>query len=269
MPRWRILERFKASPTNLMGPDFDYAPWYEIDLSGTKIKLKRPLTDVLSPFESLPKKWNIYDPDIYEYDEGGTLGCEKIFHTGWSFWQGYFVSEGKMGGGFLQINLDVRLDQPESINKSFFNSSYYKKWLHEDTKAFWDKYNKETIWDQRDKFIEEVDPDIDYWRYPESIDQIVQEEYNGHTWYRYDTFKLGRPHKRRCHLPISDHHQLSIVFEPRSYEYSYFDPATNIREATEQSRISFMQNLHIELSNDAKAQKQAVLDALKTTETIE
>lgn len=269
MPKWRILERLKASPTNLMGPDFDDAPWYEIDLSGTKIRLKRPLTDVLVPYENLPKQWNIFDPDIYEHTQGSTLNCQMLFDTGWGFWQGYFVSDGQMGGGFIQINIDERRNKPESRKESFFNKDYYKKWLQKDVKTRWDRYNQKNIWEQRDSFIEAVNPDLDFWRYPESVDQIVTEEYNGNTWYRYDTFKLGSPHKRRCHLPISDHHQLSIVFKPRSYQYSYFDPTTNIREATEQSRITFMQNLYVELSSDAKAQQTAVLDVLKQLESID
>ncbi|WP_444928469.1 hypothetical protein ACJJIF_11380 [Microbulbifer sp. SSSA002] len=56
---------WQASKLNLYGPDFEKAPWKEIDLSGIKLKFKNPPQTEMFPNDIWMKRINIYDDQSY------------------------------------------------------------------------------------------------------------------------------------------------------------------------------------------------------------
>ncbi|WP_444942829.1 hypothetical protein ACJJIK_11660 [Microbulbifer sp. ZKSA006] len=112
---------WQASKLNLYGPDFEKAPWNEIDLSGIKLKFKNPPQTRMFPNDIWVERMNIYDDNSYNppWDGGRT---KTLYKSGWVYSDGLF-GDGVVGGGTLQMIIQRRDLKNTTCRACLFPSS--------------------------------------------------------------------------------------------------------------------------------------------------
>ena len=250
---------WQASKTNLYGPDFDKAPWREIELSGIKLRFKSPPQTEMFPNNIWVEKKNIYDTsDFTKWDGGETT---TIYKSGWVYTDGLF-GHGAVGGGTLQMIVQRR-DLPKYQLTNLFDSAQLESLLLTDLQHKYEEKNRDL---RETEFVELYNPETDYWLYPVEVASLNRQVTNGINSYFYKVWMpLGYP-KYLWTAAITDEHLLTFFYSPSTNAVDHMANDNNFTEVAYNTAKSFAENLHITLSPDAERQRQAAAQSDKESD---
>jgi hypothetical protein len=258
------IKRLFASRLKLVGaPNFEKAPWYHIDLAGTRVALKHPRKTSITPNKIWPKTFDIYEPDNFEHWPDGNGMSKMVYRNMWSY-KGRLFKDDHVGGLRAEI----------IITRKGLHNNRYDTFLEPDQALAWvldgcieseREYNDNALrgiddlsapFAPLDPF-DPFDPATDLWVFPKTADDIGQLEVNGQRYYHYRYFTPGNSWKEQYYTPISDEHMLMVFFTPSTDLYIERDD-NNVEAEAEKSIAAFMEHLHIYLSDDVKVRQREV-----------
>lgn len=251
-----FLTRWRASEKNLMGPDFDKAPWEEIDLSGSIMRFKNPPLTAMIPFVPTIKKIDIYDNNAFDkpvHDYEKSYG-KRLAGNGWNFFSGLTKNSGVGGLLFdviVQKSLSVQLD-----SDSLLNDKNLISWILQREKRSWNKINDEMLIDEKKEDWPRIKEQY-FVRFARENSDVKAICFNGNQWFAYSSCSPGKPTKYKYRLAISHEHTIMLIFDSTCYVGDYYSPEHNLSEAVETAISSFMKNIHISLSPEAEQQRKA------------
>ncbi|WHI45589.1 hypothetical protein [Microbulbifer sp. VAAF005] len=88
----RLPAAWQASKLNLYGPDFEQAPWKDIDLSGIKLNFKNPPQTRMFPNDIRVEGMNIYDDQSFS-PPGMAVGLRRYIRVAGSIPMACSVTE--------------------------------------------------------------------------------------------------------------------------------------------------------------------------------
>ncbi|WP_034835844.1 hypothetical protein, partial [Endozoicomonas numazuensis] len=227
------LKRLTASKMKPVGiPDFNKAPWRTINLSGTELRFKNPSQTTGIFAEHFPDRFDLYD-DNYELWPDGLGMTQDIFKSGWSFFDHLIWGEGSVGGLDVYIQVQRRHPHNRSID-SLFKDEDARQWIQ--------RIN--------DNSFNDSDSDQN-WIYPRAAHELPISEINGTAFYSYKATDWPHTWKSYFETPITDDHLLIFRFNPSSWHKHLINDLDTVSEAAEKTVQSFMENVHIKLSDDA------------------
>ncbi|WLQ14415.1 hypothetical protein O5O45_00505 [Hahella aquimaris] len=257
--RW--IKRFRASIANPLRPDFKSAPIIRFDLSGTILEFKCPPNEKTTSVLRTPFKVDIYKDSEFEVWSDKKGMSIILLRRGWKYWDKPF-GEGAIGSLTLYIKLRRRHPQNRDID-SLFLSSDMKKWLLDHSKVMWGEANT-YLWAHREDYAVPIDPKVHFWTYPTSDEDVKIVNINQLAWYQIVASLPQRPDEIEYHLPISDDHEIVLMFKASALNREYNDPSHNIAEIARESIDEFMSFVNVKLSpeyqkrlEEAKQIKQA------------
>ncbi|ABC29723.1 hypothetical protein HCH_02951 [Hahella chejuensis KCTC 2396] len=257
--RW--IKRFRASIANPLRPDFKSAPSIRFDLSGTILEFKCPPNEKMTSVLRTPSKVDIYKDSEFEVWSDKKGMSINLLRRGWNYWDKPF-GEGAIGNLTIYIHLNRRSPQNRDID-SLFLSSDMKKWLLDHSKVVWGEANTD-LWTHREDYAVPIDPEVHFWTYPTSDEDVKIININQLTWYQIVASLPQKPYEIEYHLPISDDHEIAIMFSPGALNRKFNDPSHNIPEIARESIDEFMSFVSVKLSpeyqkrfEEAKQLKQA------------
>ncbi|WP_041598639.1 hypothetical protein [Hahella chejuensis] len=241
--RW--LRRLKASKLNPMGPDFSAAPWVEFNLSGKKLCFRCPPHELSGPSEIKPETVNIYQDDIYlKWEKGKTGMSVDLVHTGWKFLDKPF-GDGAIGYVTLYVRLQRRDPHYRKID-SLLNHNDIKEWIITYSDNVWGYTNRELI-AHPERQARPIDPERDFWRYPQNKKDIHTMSKNDVDWFYYSVDKPNKAKRRFWHTPLSEDHELAFIFNSSSISRDYYEEDHDLDGAVERTVHEFIENVHIKL----------------------
>ena len=230
------LKRLTASKMKPVGaPDFNKAPWRTINLSGTKLRFKNPPQTTSAFFEYWPDRFDLYGDD-YELWPDGQAMSKDIFRNGWCYFDHLIWGDGNIGGVRLYISLQ-RLHPHNRRMESMFKPEDVCNWIIRG-------YKKSYEHTKHDKTLKD-------YQYPETSTEIERKTINGYLFYssRVNSAPFGWDHYYET--PITDDHLLTLLFSPSSLDKHLINEFDNVEAEAEKTIKSFMENVHIHLSDDA------------------
>ncbi|AZZ92921.1 hypothetical protein EUZ85_20190 [Hahella sp. KA22] len=245
----RLIKSFKASLMNPLGPDFKSAPWRHFNLSGSIIKFKCPPHEISSALKVAPEHIDIYKDDLFKVWSSKKGMSLELLTTGWKFWDRPF-GKGAIGLTVTSIKLRRRHPHFQKVD-SFFIQSAMSQWLLQYCEDMWGSLNRDTR-ARRNKKVRPVDPERDFWRYPQTENEIDIVNINGCNWYVILAKLPEKAVEVEWHAPISDDHDLAIIFEPSAISCEYYKQDNNIPKAVDEAINEFMSNVFVELSQEYK-----------------
>ena len=251
---------WQASKTNLYGPDFDKAPWREIELSGIKLRFKSPPQTEMFPNNIWVERMNIYDTRDFEQWDGGET--EIVYKSGWVYTDGLF-GHGAVGGGTLQMIVQRRDLEKYHLN-NLLESQQTEQLILQDLHHEYEVKNKELREDSNRETP--YNPDTDIWLYPESTSFLDRQDTNGINSYFYKVWKPLRNPEYLWTAAITDEHLLTFFYSPSTNAVDHMANDNNFTEVAYNTAKSFAENLHITLSPDAERQRQAAAQSDKESD---
>ncbi|WHI45592.1 hypothetical protein [Microbulbifer sp. VAAF005] len=248
----RLPAAWQASKLNLYGPDFEQAPWKEIDLSGIKLKFKNPPQTRMFPNDIWVERMNIYDTRSFEQWDGGET--EIVYKSGWIYTDGLF-GDGVVGGGTLQMIIQRR-DLKKYGLQSLFIPEQLAMILLDDLARDYEERNRKR---REGDYLEPYNPEIHTWLYPKTVEALHSAEHRGLTCY---SFSIWRPFELKRHTwatAITDEHILKFSYMPSASGVDHLADDNNFAEAAERTAREFAENIDITLTPDAERQRQAAL----------
>ena len=252
-----LIRRFFGDDHNLKAANLKSAPRLTLDLSGTQLTLPRPRQTVLMPgifqrtqFTLEPTEFDSYSDDL--------ISMKLIHQNGWDFF-----GKQKRAPGYVII--DIFLVQPHifSAEQSLFDDKILKEWGG----SFIDN----GPWVERNKKRSELDdwnPDKHkLFQYPQSGNEI-KFDININGYY----FDVIEPRINACQtietfycIPIDKEYLVHFSFSSCIVHEEYFSSEHNFAEASAKFIKNFMSLVKIELSDEAKKQKQAAEQKMLTS----
>ncbi|WLQ13369.1 hypothetical protein O5O45_26960 [Hahella aquimaris] len=241
--RW--LKRLKASKMNPLGPDFSSAPWINFGLSDKKLRFRCPAHEMSGPFKMYQGAINLYQDSIFEqWDECNTGMSVLLLSTGWKYWDKP-LGEGALG--YLNINVMLHRRDPHFREiDSMLNQEDMEQWLLTYADGLWGHLNRELVAHPERK-VRPISPERDFWRYPKEAKEIKKTVINDLQWFSYVVDTLNDSKKRRWHTPITEDHELAILFNPSALGRDYYEPEHDLDNAIECTIKEFIENVHIKL----------------------
>ena len=225
------LKRLAASKMKPVGaPDFEIAPWHTVELSGTEVRFKTPQDTIGLFLDNWPTQFNLYGDNYDQWPDGKGM-VQTLFKSGWSYCDHLIWGEGHIGGLRIYINIQRRHPHNRSI-ESMFKPEDARKWI---TDCLNDSYkDSERNWD-----------------YPKTPSEVETVTFNQTSFYSVRRSDLPHTWKHYYQLPVSDDHMLMFLFLPSSLDKHLVNDFDNVEAEAEKTMQSFMQNVHIRLSDDA------------------
>ncbi len=134
------FKRLFASRHKPVGmPNFTTAPWYDIDLSGTKLRFKNPpKSQDLIPPKHWPESLDIYNLNNLEFWPNGKGAVRVIFKNHWAYYGNLFDNDtGDIAGLDVQINV-TRLGIKHRIVDNLLHAKQSLHWCFD---CQYDDYN--------------------------------------------------------------------------------------------------------------------------------
>ncbi|WP_444892018.1 hypothetical protein ACJJIE_13415 [Microbulbifer sp. TRSA001] len=249
----RLPAAWQASKLNLYGPNFEHAPWKEIDLSGIKLKFKNPPQTEMFPNDIRVEGMNIYDDQSFSppWDGGRT---KTLYKSGWVYTDGLF-GDGVVGGGTLQMIIQRR-DLKKYGLQSLFIPEQFAVILLDDLAKDYGERNREL---REGDYLEPYNPEVDVWLYPQTVEALNPSEHRGLACY---SFPIWQPFEMKRHTwatAITDEHILKFSYRPSANAVNHLADDNNFAEAAERTAREFAENIYITLTPDAERQRQAAL----------
>lgn len=244
-----LLQRFKASPHNLRGPNFTSSEELKLNLSGTVVRYKNPPLTCMIPYVTPVTELDINQPGSllepthnYEIAKARNL-CEN----GWNFYSNFF-NENAVGGMLADLALLEPIEARNNQN-SLFKKQQCINWIIEEEHAINQHKNQERK-EQHEK--NRKTGRLELIEYPHMPSDLQEHSYNGHTWFKY-TIKDHYSETITFRTAIGENHLLTLTFQPDSYKgVDYHSTAHNLPESVDRAIEELMQSMHITLSPQAQ-----------------
>ncbi|WP_444937217.1 hypothetical protein ACJJIW_09835 [Microbulbifer sp. JMSA004] len=249
----RLPAAWQASKLNLYGPDFEQAPWKEIDLSGIKLKFKNPPQTEMFPNDIRVEGMNIYDDSSYNppWDGGRT---KTLYKSGWVYTDGLF-GDGVVGGGTLQMIIQRRDLKKYGLQSLLIPGQLESILL----KSLARKYEEKNRKLREGDYLEPYNPEVDIWLYPKTTEALNPAEHQGLTCCSFSVRKPLKPKIHTWTTAITDEHILEFFYMPSASGVDHLADDNNFAEAAERTAREFAENIDITLTPDAERQRQAAL----------
>ncbi|WP_444993991.1 hypothetical protein [Aliikangiella sp. IMCC44359] len=249
-----LLRRWFGDDHNLKAVNLETAPRFTIDLSGSQLTFPRPKQTVLMPGEFQRSTFDIYTEELEEWNDQ-RASSKRIHVNGWDFW-------GKQAESHGYVKVDIFLVKPHLLTskESLFNNKELIKWIMEEVEnGWWAKQNRKKTeledWDPRKGRL---------FQYPQSEKEIHL--FTNLSAYYFDVLEPGNTGcqaiRTYYYIPIENEYLLNIDFRSEIIGYEYFSSEHNFAEASANFIKDFMSKVTLELSDKAKAQKQAAENPL-------
>ncbi len=255
----QFLRRLKASKMNPLGPDIANAPWMAFNLSGTELRFHCPPHELAGDQAvTASQTLNIYQDDIYQpwagvEDRGMSA---HLLYTGWKYWDSP-LGDGAIGYVMFDVHLQRRHPHYRKID-SLLKAADTRAWIIRYCDDVWGALNRE-LWEERDSLDSPVIPEEDFWRFPQSADEICKVSFQGMDWYCFIAEMTHGPKRHIWNLPISDDHILNFHFQPSALNREYYEPDHDLDGAVEKTVQEFMSHVHVKLSPDAQQRYDEVM----------
>ncbi|WP_028885499.1 hypothetical protein [Teredinibacter turnerae] len=254
-----FLKRWRASPTNLYGPDVEKAPVESFNLSGVLVSFKRPPQTAPIPAPPAIKQFDMLSEGAYDglLDNSKTY-AEALLRTGWNYFAGLSSSDSV---GRLVLHIAIN----RTIHKRTHVDSLMKLCNHIDLvcemlDGSYGRWNEKKI--KRSELAEEDVQrfkDQHFFQYPKTMDDIEVKIINNFEWLKYTAGQPGYPHYVNFRAALGHSNSLSVSFEPNRHIDDYFSPDTNLPEAVDKTINDIMNSMEIKLSPEAELQRKEAL----------
>ena len=244
-----LIRRFFGDDQNLKAANLESAPRLTLDLSGTQLTIPRPRQTVLMPGVFQRTEFNIYQEEFDFYSDS-RISTKNIHQNGWKFF-------GKQERSHGYVAIDIFLVQSKifSAGQSLFDEKVLKHWVMDYIgDGWWVEDNQER------SELEDWHPDkYKLFQYPQSEDEIKFDS-NVNGYY----FDVVEPRINACQtirtyycIPIDKSYLVHFFFSSCIVHEEYFSSEHNFAEASAKFIKDFMSLVTLELSDEAKKQKQA------------
>ncbi len=248
------FKRLFASRHKPVGmPNFATAPWYDIDLSGTKLRFKNPpKSQDLIPPEYWPEKLDIYNTHNFRIwsDEKG--GAKTVFKNHWAYYGNLFDNDtGDIAGLDVQINV-ARLGIKHRIVDNLLQAKQSLHWCFNrqysefNTRNEWIKKNyPQRLASAMEEFgTTEFAPPLALHIHPQTPEDIkTLTPPTGIPYFVYKTRLDDLPWEQVWHTAITEDHAISIFFSIGADLNLSDIPETEAE--IEKTITEFMANFHI------------------------
>ncbi|ACR13504.1 conserved hypothetical protein [Teredinibacter turnerae T7901] len=254
-----FLKRWRASPTNLYGPDVEKAPVESLDLSGVLVSFKKPPHTAEVPLRPVIKQFDMLSEGSYDdLLEASTVYAEALLRTGWSFFAGLSASD-SIGSLMLHIAINKTLDE-KCAGNSLFDRNIHLDLLCQALDKQYSKWNGDMLTERN------IPPeDIvrykaqNFFQYPKNRNDFEVIKINNFEWLKYSVGQPGYPHHVNYSVALSHSNSLVVIFEPSRHIDDYFSPDTNLPEAVDKTINDIMNSMEIKLSPEAELQRKEAL----------
>ena len=245
-----LIRRFFGDDHNLKAANLESAPRLTLDLSGTKLTLPRPRQTLLMPSVFQRTEFTL-EQEEFDFYSDSRVSTKNIHQNGWDFF-----GKQKRSPGYVVI--DIFLVQPHifSAEQSLFDKEILKQWVMDYVNdGWWVEDNKER------SELQDWHPDKHkLFQYPQSEDEIKFDiNING---YYFDVLapriNEGQAIRTYYCIPIDEKYLIHFFFRSKVVGEEYFSSEHNFAEASAKFIKDFMSMVTLELSDEAKKQKQAV-----------
>ncbi|WP_444993992.1 hypothetical protein [Aliikangiella sp. IMCC44359] len=249
-----LLRRWFGDDHNLKAVNLETAPRFTIDLSGSKLTFPRPKQTLLMPGEFQRSAFDIYTEELEEWNTKRAFS-KRIHVNGWDFW-------GKQAEAPGYVKIDIALTKPCLLTseKSLFNQKHLLEWVMEEVETgWWARQNKKKA------MMEDWDPEKHrLYQYPQSEKEV--HFYQPLSGYYFDVLEPGdngfQAIETYYWIPIDNNYALRVLFFSKAVGNYIFSSEHNLAEASANFIKDFMSKVTLELSDKAKAQKQAAENPL-------
>lgn len=254
-----FLKRWRASPTNLYGPDVEKAPVESLDLSGVLVSFKKPPHTAEVPLRPVIKQFDMLSKNAYDgLLDNSKVYAEALLRTGWSYFAGLSASDSL---GSVMLNIAIN----RTIQERNLSDSLLKPWNHADLvceilEGHYGCWNESMV--ERDEIpADDVQryKDQHFFRYPKVKGDIAAIKLSNFDWLTYTTGKPGFPQRVSFRAALSHSNSLSVTFEPSRHIDDYFSPDTNLPEVVDKTINDIMNSMEIKLSPEAELQRKEAL----------
>ncbi|KEQ18227.1 hypothetical protein [Endozoicomonas numazuensis] len=256
------FRRLFSTPLKPAGqPNFQSAPEQQFDLSGTKLIFRNPPQTTAVPRKIWPESLNLYTPSRFNEWPDGKGSTTTLFENGWSYFDQPW-GFGDIGGIAVQIIIQRLTPKYREID-SLFKKQEAIKLILNNSEEFRGTQNQQLMddYELRRKEMPFLEPPT-LVVYPKTDDDLVEFRVNNHFWLvSQESGGIKGSWTRDYHLPIGDRHMLVISMRATSYGEFYSDKH-NVPQECEKTVKAFMENVHVELSDEAKRQKEEALRRL-------
>jgi hypothetical protein len=238
-----ILTKLFGSDHQLTRPNFDKAPWLELNYSGLKIKFKDAPHNSIAPYSETIEKINLYNLNE-SGDEKASVYSIKMYQRSWEFkGRTRYPLGGVTVYGSIAYYPALRLQ-----NKTYFDKGTFETEVLDIIKDSWG-------WQKKGQNSNPNTKDYIYSP-PTKTDQLNHFYFNGNVWCRSKTDITDTPPQFEFLLPITSQHILCFSFRLSTYRGIPFDNIqSNIQETCLNVVEDFMKNVFVELSPTDKAER--------------
>ncbi|WP_444942830.1 hypothetical protein ACJJIK_11665 [Microbulbifer sp. ZKSA006] len=249
----RLPTAWQASKLNIYGPDFERAPWKELNLSGIKLKFKNPSQTEMFLNNIRVRQMAIYKNQSYSppWDGGRT---RTLYKSGWVYTDG-LSGDGVVGGGILQMIVQRR-DLKKYGLQSLFIPEQLAVILLDDFEKDYGERNRQL---REGDYLEPYNPEVDIWLYPKTVEELNPTEHRGLTCYSFSIWQPFEMKRYTWVAAITDEHLLEFSYMPSASGVHHLADDNNFAEVVERTVREFTENLYITLTPDAERQRQAAL----------
>ena len=245
-----LIRRFFGDDHDLKAANLESAPRLTLDLSGTQLTIPRPRQTVLMSGVFQRTQFAL-EPSEFDSYTDNRKSMKQIHQNGWDFF-------GKQERAPGYVAIDVFLVQPKifSVEQSLFDKNFLKYWvMNYVNNGWWVENNQER------SELEDWHPNKHkLFQYPQSEGEIkFSHQFNG---YYFDVVEPvingGQAIETYYCIPIDDKYLIHFYFRSKVVGEEYFSSDHNFAEASAKFIKDFMSMVTLELSDEAKKQKQAV-----------
>ncbi|ABC27577.1 hypothetical protein HCH_00677 [Hahella chejuensis KCTC 2396] len=239
-----------GSRSSLSGPDFKSAPRYEVLLSRNILSFSLPVSSAsqTNPWGEQRKSYfisrqaDIYNDTLLARLDDVSVRRLSIVYAGW----GYCDHEGVVGEALLEVKL-WRLPCRNS-DTDFRSAESLKRWLLKACEDDWREVYATVYLPKKSmhKVIRFEAGKVysgQQLQYPMTMDDLMENEINGLTWFHYEVRIPGTYRRLFYLLPLTSEHLLQVSVELSSQKGPSDTKDTNFMELVKQNMAEFLDSV--------------------------
>ncbi|MDG9668841.1 hypothetical protein ONV78_13945 [Hahella sp. CR1] len=239
-----------GSRSSLSGPDFKSAPVHEILLSRSTLSFSLPVSSAsrTTPWGEqrksyfISKQADLYKDTLLTRLDDVPVRRLSIVYAGW----GYCDHEGVLGEALLEMKL-CRLPYRNS-DTDFRRAESLKRWLLKACEDdWWELYATVYLPKKSMHKVIRFEAGKVYsgqqLQYPITMDDLMEKEANGLTWFHYEVRIPGAYRRLFYLLPLTSEHLLQVSVELSSQKGPSDTKDTNFMERVKQNMAEFLDSV--------------------------
>ncbi|WP_045826239.1 hypothetical protein [Teredinibacter turnerae] len=254
-----FLKRWRASPTNLYGPDVEKAPVESLDLSGVLVSFKKPPHTAEVPIPPIISRFDMLSESAYDgLLDNSKVYAEALLRTGWSYFAGLSASD-SLGSLMLHIAINRTIQKLRPVDSLQKRSNHIDLVCKIEEGDYGRINEKKLLRNEIPKEEVQRYKDQHFYRYPKTKQDFEVKKINNFEWLKYTTGTPGYPQHVIYRAALGHSNSLAVIFEPSRHINDYFSPDTNLPEAVDKTINDIMNSMEIKLSPEAELQRKEAL----------